>query len=286
MISKLAKSIAHFFVVQNITEDSKEVIYAYGLELLISDMLNTLIVLLIALISHTLPAVIVFVAVFIGLRRFVGGYHANSHFSCMFTLIVVMLIFSYGICNVSGQIIWILSTGFVALSLPIIFCIAPVPHPNSGMKQICLLISSLVILSVSLLSGCGNSYTELDSSTNTYESNKSSNSDVPIVEATSVLAGYFHIMAGLFSWEKDTPNVIYGKINSDDDFGKTILDEYPQTIDMEYIIVFDDNGEIETVFCRQPKEGQESMASSGVVKHIEDIGVNTWEELLNYYNIK
>ena len=41
MISKLAKSIAHFFVVQNITEESKEVIYAYGMELLISDVLNT-----------------------------------------------------------------------------------------------------------------------------------------------------------------------------------------------------------------------------------------------------
>ena len=38
MISKLAKSIAHFFVVQNITEESKEVIYAYGMELLLSDI--------------------------------------------------------------------------------------------------------------------------------------------------------------------------------------------------------------------------------------------------------
>lgn len=42
MISKLAKNIAHFFVVQNITEESKEVIYAYGMELLISDVLNTI----------------------------------------------------------------------------------------------------------------------------------------------------------------------------------------------------------------------------------------------------
>ena len=33
MISKLAKNIAHFFVVKNITEESKEVIYAYGMEL-------------------------------------------------------------------------------------------------------------------------------------------------------------------------------------------------------------------------------------------------------------
>ena len=45
---KLAKNIAHFFVVQNITEGSKEVIYVYGMELLIYDMLNTIIILLIA----------------------------------------------------------------------------------------------------------------------------------------------------------------------------------------------------------------------------------------------
>ena len=40
MISKLAKSIAHFFVVQNITEESKEVIYAYGMELLILSLIH------------------------------------------------------------------------------------------------------------------------------------------------------------------------------------------------------------------------------------------------------
>ena len=135
MISKLAKNIAHFFVLQNITEESKEAIYAYGMELLISDVLNTLIVLLISLISHTLPATVIFIAVFMGLRRFVGGYHANSHLSCMFTLVVVMLVFSYGICNVSEQIAQIFSIGFIIISLPIIFCIAPVPHPNKPMSE-------------------------------------------------------------------------------------------------------------------------------------------------------
>lgn len=135
MISKLAKNIAHFFVVQNKTEGSKEVIYAYGMELLISDVLNTLIVLLIALISHTLPAVVVFISVFMGLRQFVGGFHANSHFNCMFTLVMVMLIFSYGICNVSGQVAQIFSISFITIALPIIFCIAPVPHPNKPMSK-------------------------------------------------------------------------------------------------------------------------------------------------------
>ena len=135
MVSKLAKNIAHFFVLQNITEESKEEIYAYGMELLISDVLNTLIVLLISLISHTLPAAAIFIAVFMGLRQFVGGFHANSHLSCMFTLVVVMLVFSYGICNVSEQIAQIFSIGFIIISLPIIFCIAPVPHPNKPMSE-------------------------------------------------------------------------------------------------------------------------------------------------------
>lgn len=134
MISKLAKNIAHFFVVKNITEESKEVIYAYGMELLISDVLNTLIVLMIALISHTLLAVIIFIAVFMVLRRFVGGYHANSHLSCMFTLVMVMLVFSYGICNISGQTAQVFRISFITMALPIIFCITPVPHPNKPMS--------------------------------------------------------------------------------------------------------------------------------------------------------
>ena len=183
MISKLAKSIAHFFVVQNITEESKEVIYAYGMELLISDVLNTIIVLLIALFSHTLPAVVVFIAVFMGLRQFVGGFHANSHLSCMFTccllcrnvvqwfhanshlscmftLVMVMMVFSYGICNVSGHITPIFSISFIMIALPIILCIAPVPHPNKPMseeksvklrKRSCILAVTLSVVTIALL---------------------------------------------------------------------------------------------------------------------------------------
>ncbi len=135
MISKLAKNIAHFFVAQKVVEESREVIYAYGMELLLSDVLNTLIVLLIALISHTLPAVIMFSAAFMGLRKFAGGYHANSHLSCMLTLVVVMLIFSYGICNVSEKYAWIISIGFVVISIPVIFNLAPVPHPNKPVSE-------------------------------------------------------------------------------------------------------------------------------------------------------
>ena len=146
MISKLAKSIAHFFVVQNITEESKEVIYAYGMELLISDVLNTIIVLLIALFSHTLPAVVVFIAVFMGLRQFVGGFHANSHLSCMFTLVMVMMVFSYGICNVSGHITPIFSISFIMIALPM-----SEEKSVKLRKRSCILAVTLSVVTIALL---------------------------------------------------------------------------------------------------------------------------------------
>jgi len=49
--------------------------------------------------------------------------------------VMVMQVFSYGICNISGQIAQIFSIGFISIALPIIFCIAPVPHPNKPMSE-------------------------------------------------------------------------------------------------------------------------------------------------------
>ena len=48
---------------------------------------------------------------------------------------MVMLAFSYGICNVRIQLMWILSICFITIALPVIFCIAPVPHPNKPMSE-------------------------------------------------------------------------------------------------------------------------------------------------------
>ena len=88
MISKLAKTIAHFFVKQNIAESKNEAIYAYGMELLLSDVLNGLLALIIALVSGTVFPTLLFFTVFMILRRFSGGYHANTHYGCILTMVV------------------------------------------------------------------------------------------------------------------------------------------------------------------------------------------------------
>ena len=124
-----------------------------------------------------------------------------------------------------------------------------------------------------------------DSKSDEINAGDSAKHEDTVVEATSTLASYIRIEAGSFEWNKQTPNILYGEITADNDFGKTLLAEYPQLQGMEYVIVFDSDMNPTTTFIYQPNEVKKSIASSGKIKHIDEINVNTWDELLNYYNI-
>lgn len=93
MLENLAKSTARFFVSQNIVKSEYEDIYAHGMEILLSTVINGIIVLFIAILSNTvLPSLLDFTA-FILMRRSAGGYHAKTHIGCMMILVAVHLMF-------------------------------------------------------------------------------------------------------------------------------------------------------------------------------------------------
>ena len=135
MLQKLAKGIAHFFAKKNIIESENEVIYAYGAELLFSDLLNGLIALLSAALTKTIMPTIVFLCVFMVMRRYSGGYHANSHLGCTFILVIVILIFSLVICKIPIKYIGWANTLCVAISLVLIYAFAPVAHLNKPVSE-------------------------------------------------------------------------------------------------------------------------------------------------------
>ena len=130
MIAWLAKVIAHSFVVNHIVEESKEKIYAYGMELLISDVLNTVIIVCIASVFHMILETIIFMGMFIVLRYFVGGFHAKTHLTCMLTLVAVMVMFCLVVKFMPIDYIKPIGIVGLILSLTIIVCLAPVTHPN------------------------------------------------------------------------------------------------------------------------------------------------------------
>ena len=93
MIAQLSKRIASFFVHSRVIESENEQVYEYGLELLISTLLNGVIALVLALFSRTLWQCICFLVVFIFLRKSAGGFHAKTHLGCCSILAAVLGIF-------------------------------------------------------------------------------------------------------------------------------------------------------------------------------------------------
>lgn len=93
MLERLAKGAARFFVVQDIVKSEHEEIYAYGMEILLSTVINGVMVLIVAAITNTLLPSLIFFTAFIIMRRTAGGYHANTHGGCMVILAAVHLLF-------------------------------------------------------------------------------------------------------------------------------------------------------------------------------------------------
>ena len=67
---------------QKIIEEKQSAVIAYGLELLLSSVINLLSILFISVIINRAGEIILLLLVSIPLQSFGGGYHCNTHFRC------------------------------------------------------------------------------------------------------------------------------------------------------------------------------------------------------------
>lgn len=154
MISEVSKRTAGFLSKNMIIETEYEEVYAYGIEILLSTILNFIVAFIIALISHEFVACLINLTAFVTIRIYAGGYHADTHLGCMTTLVGVLLIFIFVIKLVSLKLMMILSPIMLIISAIIIFKYAPVEHPNkplSDKKKLKLRRKALISLSIWIL---------------------------------------------------------------------------------------------------------------------------------------
>lgn len=134
MIQLVTKHI-YGFLMRHSTEQTRNNdmlcdVYWYGIELVVSSIINVLLIITIGLITGHFYESLIFLFCFILLRQFTGGYHANTYLKCN---IVFALVFSL-ILGVN----WLLSPGLTLLPAIIIVAIngfiiarfAPIPNPN------------------------------------------------------------------------------------------------------------------------------------------------------------
>ena len=134
MINHISKMITNFFLQQkSISEDEKE-IYQYGVEITISSILNILLILLLSILVRSVLSGIVFLVCFIYVRRYTGGYHAETYFRCNSALCITYIIvffISKGV-RVSNYVLLL----FLLISFIIVIRYSPVNNIHKRLSEI------------------------------------------------------------------------------------------------------------------------------------------------------
>lgn len=135
MIAKLAKSTAYFFVEKQVVKKEDEEVYAYGMELLYSSIMNIAVAVIISIITNTVFPTSAFLITFIVLRQYIGGYHAKTHLGCMSILAVLLCCFAVMSKHIPEQgEVWISMLSVIS-SIILILRFAPVEHPNKPLSD-------------------------------------------------------------------------------------------------------------------------------------------------------
>lgn len=130
MITRVSNWIVSKWLKSDVIEKEQFRAYAYGCELLVSDMISNIIVLITALLMGRVIEMIIFLVVFSSIRVVSGGYHASSYKNCIFVFctstILIFLLTE-----------WLVHRNFYGLILAltvvaelVILMFAPVDHPN------------------------------------------------------------------------------------------------------------------------------------------------------------
>lgn len=79
MIHTIAQKTADIFCRQNVADEEKKEIYIYGIELLVSSLIGAVLILGISIGIGKIWSGVVFLSVFILVRQYTGGYHADTY---------------------------------------------------------------------------------------------------------------------------------------------------------------------------------------------------------------
>lgn len=146
------------FMVRNhvISKDKEEAeFYTYGIEITISSLINIILISLIGIITMHIIESIVFLVVFILMRSFTGGYHANTYIKCnlvtSISFAIVLLIYKI-IKYISLKVIILIAI----LQLITVFLLAPIENKNKPIEnrvvhKIISTVLSLVLSTTSII---------------------------------------------------------------------------------------------------------------------------------------
>ncbi len=95
MIHKVSEKIINWQIIKGNLRECEQNKYIYAYEILLNQLINLTIAIVLAFISQELKAVLIFLAIYIPLRKYAGGFHAKNNGRCIIysTFIIIVVIF-------------------------------------------------------------------------------------------------------------------------------------------------------------------------------------------------
>lgn len=94
MLSRVSKQIALQFAVRRIINEEDIEVYEYGINILLTGIVNMVSIIIIGILCGKVIECICFMIMFIPLRQYVGGYHSATPkrcFTCTLMMILIVL---------------------------------------------------------------------------------------------------------------------------------------------------------------------------------------------------
>jgi len=163
MIENLSKQITTYYVRHNIAAEKDEIYISYGLQAIFTNIVQLLILLIVALITHTFGEITFFTISYCILRQYIGGGHSKTHLSCVITFTIIAIAASL----IASRAHPVLSPAMdiailLNISVFIVYWRAPVTYIDDRKSlasldrlkrkgRICVISQTLVLMSLVLL---------------------------------------------------------------------------------------------------------------------------------------
>lgn len=146
----LTSKILKFITDQNVISSDEKVqnFYRYGIEISISSILNIILVLAVGLLIHHVLESVIFLSLFILIRSFTGGYHADTYFRCNLLMCVTFILTVFVNIITSDKITLPIAIGLACFTEIMIFLLGPIENKNKPIddsKRIKLKIMGLIM---------------------------------------------------------------------------------------------------------------------------------------------
>ena len=106
MMEKLVRRIVNQGIMDNRIESSQKELFCYGYTLLIEVTICTSFALVMSIVLNKIAELIIFSVIFVPLRSFAGGYHADRAGKCILLSYSVLLLYFFFSENTSFEQYW------------------------------------------------------------------------------------------------------------------------------------------------------------------------------------